>query len=287
MIETYLLRGIAEIDRTGSFTAAAKALFVSQPALSRAMRKLEDELGVALFDRSTGRTALSPLGRLAAEHARLALAAIDGLAAAVREADRARRVLRYGTIAPAPMWTLDPLLGKIFPDRRAEADIRETEAELLDGLADGSFEMAVLLRTPPGAKWRGRAFLRERLGVLLPEGHRLARRRALRFADLAGETFVMHGTIGFWAPLSRERIPRAKFFLQETLEALRSIVETVALPSFYTDLSLEAVPIPPGKAAIPLRDPEATATYHLVCRADRAAALAPLFAALPSLPAAR
>jgi hypothetical protein len=119
------------------------------------------------------------------------------------------------------------------------------------------------------------------------EWHRLARRRALRFADLAGETFVMHGTIGFWAPLSRERIPRAKFFLQETLEALRSIVETVALPSFYTDLSLEAVPIPPGKAAIPLRDPEATATYHLVCRADRAAALAPLFAALPSLPAAR
>lgn len=287
MIETYLLRGLSEIERTGSFTAAAKALFVSQPALSRAMRKLEDELGVALFDRSTGRTALSPLGRLAAEHARLALAAIDGMAAAVREADRARRVFRYGTIAPAPMWTLDPLLEKLFPGRRAEADIRETEAELLDGLSDGSFEMAVLLRTPPGAKWRGRAFLREHLGVLLPEGHRLASRKTLRFADLAGETFVLHGTIGFWMPLSREKIPRARFFRQETLEALRSIVETVALPSFYTDLSLEKIPTPTGKAAIPLRDPEAAVTFHLVCRADRAAALAPLFAALPSLPAAQ
>ena len=51
MIETYLLRGLAEIDRTGSFTAAAKALFVSQPALSRAMRKLEDELGGPLLVR--------------------------------------------------------------------------------------------------------------------------------------------------------------------------------------------------------------------------------------------
>jgi molybdenum-dependent DNA-binding transcriptional regulator ModE len=41
MIETYLLRGLAEIERTGSFTAAAKALFVSQPALSRAIMEVE------------------------------------------------------------------------------------------------------------------------------------------------------------------------------------------------------------------------------------------------------
>ena len=89
MIETYLLRGLAEIERSGSFTAAAKTLCVSQPALSRAMQKLEDELGVALFDRSGGRTTLSPLGHLAADHARAVLAALDGMAAAVREADRA------------------------------------------------------------------------------------------------------------------------------------------------------------------------------------------------------
>ena len=57
MIETYLLRGLAEIDKTCSFTAAAKALFVSQPALSRAMQKLEDELGVARLAREKRRVA--------------------------------------------------------------------------------------------------------------------------------------------------------------------------------------------------------------------------------------
>ena len=66
MIETYLLRGLAEIERCGSFTAAAKALRVSQPALSRAMRKLEGELDVPLFERGAGRTVLSSVGRLAA-----------------------------------------------------------------------------------------------------------------------------------------------------------------------------------------------------------------------------
>ncbi|MBR3085161.1 MAG: LysR family transcriptional regulator [Kiritimatiellae bacterium] len=63
MIETYLLHGLVEIERLGSFTAAAKALFVSQPALSRAMRKLESELGVALFDRHGGRACARRIGR--------------------------------------------------------------------------------------------------------------------------------------------------------------------------------------------------------------------------------
>ena len=281
MIETYLLRGIAEIERSGSFTAAAKALYVSQPALSRAMQKLESELGAPLFDRSGGRTALSPLGRLAAEHARVVLAAMDGMAAAVREADRARRVFRYGAIAPAPTWTLAPLLARVLPGKTPEPVLEETEDALLRGLEDGSLEAAVLLRTPPGGAWRGRAFLRERLDVLLPPVHPLARRKSVRFADLAGETFVVFGSIGFWMPLCRAKIPRAEFLSQGTLDATRHIVANSDLPGFHTEASASRVPPPEGRAVVPIRDPEATATYHLVCRADRAAALEDLFDALP------
>ena len=282
MIETYLLRGLAEIERTGSFTAAAKALFVSQPALSRAMQKLEGELGVALFDRGGGRTSLSPLGRLAAEHARAVLAALDGMAAAVREADRARRVFRYGAIAPAPIWTLAPILASAIPGRLAEPVLEESEETLLRDLEAGSIEAAVLLRTPPGPAWRGRAFLRERLGVMLPPVHPLARRKTLRFADLAGETFVVFGAIGFWMPLCRAKIPRATFLEQGTLDATRRIVANSDLPAFHTADAASRAPAPEGRVVIPLRDPEATATYHFVCRADHVEALAPVFDALPA-----
>ena len=280
MIETYLLRGLAEIERSGSFTVAAKALCVSQPALSRAMQKLEGELGVALFDRTGGRTALSPLGRLAAEHARVVLAALDGMAAAVRDADRARRVFRYGTIAPAPTWTLAPILAAAVPGRFAEPVLGETEAALLDGLQSGSLEAAVLLRTPPGRAWRGRPFLRERLCALLPPVHPLAKRRSLRFADLAGETFVVFGGIGFWMPLCRAKIPRATFLEQGTLDATRSIVANSDLPGFFTEAAASRVPAPAGRAVVPLRDPEATATYHFVVPAGRADDFGPVFDAL-------
>ena len=282
MIETYLLRGLAEIERTGSFTAAAKTLFVSQPALSRSMQKLEGELGVALFDRSGGRTSLSPLGRLAAEHAHVVLAALDGMAAAVHEADRARRVFRYGTIAPAPVWTLGPILASAIPGRLAEPVLEESEETLLRDLEAGSIEAAVLLRTPPGPAWRGQAFLRERLCVLLPPVHPLAKRKSLRLADLAGETFVVFGAIGFWMPLCRAKIPRATFLEQGTLDATRRIVANSDLPAFHTAVAASRIPAPEGRVVVPLRDPEATATYHFVCRADRAEAIAPVFDALPA-----
>lgn len=281
MIETYLLHGLVKIERLGSFTAAAKALFVSQPALSRAMRKLESELGVALFDRHGGRAALSPLGRMAAEHARGVLAALDGMSAAVREAERAMRVLRVGSIAPAPTWTLAPIFAQAFPGRDTEFRVMETEESLLRALDDGGIEAAVLLHVPPGPAWRGQMFLRERLGVMLPPVHPLARRKTLRFADLAGETFVVFGSIGFWMPLVRSKIPNAEFLEQGTLAATRRIVANSDLPAFHTAVSADRMPAPEGRIVIPIRDPDAMAAYNFVVKSERADAFAAVFAALP------
>ena len=284
MIETYLLRGLAEIERSGSFTAAAKTLYVSQPALSRAMQKLEDELGVALFDRNSGRTTLSPLGHLAADHARAVHAALDGMAAAVREADRAQRVFRYGSVAPAPVWTLSPILSRVLPAKSVESHLRETDDELVRELREEAVDTAVLLAMPSGDGWFGRPFLRESLGVLLPPVHPLARRKSLRFSDLDGETFVVFGDIGFWMPLCRAQMPRAEFLVQGTYGATGHIVANSTLPGFYTDVSIMRTPIPEGRVAVPFRDPEATVTYHLVCRAERAANLSAVFDALPEIP---
>lgn len=282
MIETYLLRGLAEIERCGSFTAAAKALHVSQPALSRAMRKLEGELDVPLFERGAGRTVLSPVGRLAAEHAHVALSALDGMAAAVREADRARRVFRYGSVAPMPVWVLAPLLARAMPGKTVESRLADADAPLVAALEDGTLDAAVLLRPPAGDGWQSKAFLRERLGVLLSPVHPLARRKTLHFADLAGETFVLFGDSGFWIPLCRRKIPRATFLAQGTTEAARHIVANSDLPGFWSDQAARLGPYPANRARIPLRDPDATATYHFVCRATLAPSLAPVFDALPA-----
>ena len=176
------------------------------------------------------------------------------IAANCSQCGRCRDMCRYGAIAPAPIWTLAPILASAIPGRLAEPVLEESEETLLRDLEAGSSEAAVLLRTPPGPAWRGRAFLRERLGVMLPPVHPLARRKTLRFADLAGETFVVFGAIGFWMPLCRAKIPRATFLEQGTLDATRRIVANSDLPAFHTAVAASRAPAPEGRVVIPLRD---------------------------------
>ncbi len=70
MIETYLLKYLAEFEKSGTLSEAAKNLFVSQSALSRSMQKLEQIIGVSLFERKKNSIALNDNGKLAAEYAK-------------------------------------------------------------------------------------------------------------------------------------------------------------------------------------------------------------------------
>lgn len=84
------LRRVAD---EGSLTGAAQRLFVSQPALTKQIRRLEDDLGVRLFERSRSGMALTEAGR---ELASRVSALLDGWDEAVRATGRAARVLRLG-----------------------------------------------------------------------------------------------------------------------------------------------------------------------------------------------
>ena len=70
-MELFQLEAFLAVVREGSFSAAAKALFRTQPAISQTIKKLEDEIGRPLFDRSSRRGVLTDAGRVLADHARI------------------------------------------------------------------------------------------------------------------------------------------------------------------------------------------------------------------------
>src|SRR6476659_3111271 len=83
-MELFQLEAFLAVVREGSFSAAAKALYRTQPAISQTIKKLEDEIGRPLFDRSSRRGVLTDAGRVLADHAerlvnlrQRALAALD------------------------------------------------------------------------------------------------------------------------------------------------------------------------------------------------------------------
>nr|BFD88133.1 LysR family transcriptional regulator [Streptomyces sp. Xyl84] len=190
-LETRELEYFIAVAEELHFGRAAVRLSIAQPALSKAIRRTESRLGVALFVRSSRRVELTPAGRALLEHGRHALNAV---AAAVRRARRAgdteaplRLVLKPGGDAGL----LSGLLAGYAhqPDARRVDILFSGPADRADFLHDGRADVGLLY--VPFDDLDGLAHetlhTEDRL-VVVPAGHRLAGRAAARMSDLEGET---------------------------------------------------------------------------------------------------
>ena len=115
MIELYELRQLQAFADTGTLSDAAESLHLSQPALSRNMKKLEEELEIPIFERSKNKLALNDNGLYVLDLARSLLTDADSLIVKARDYDRKNRTVTLGICSPAPAWILVPLITNHFP----------------------------------------------------------------------------------------------------------------------------------------------------------------------------
>jgi DNA-binding transcriptional LysR family regulator len=173
------------------FGRAAARLLIAQPALSKAIQRIETRLGVPLFVRSSRHVELTPAGEALREHGRHALNAVS---AAVRSAKRAantqaplRLVLKPGGDAGL----LSPILAEYAhqPDARQVDILFSGPADRADFLLDGRADVGLLYA--PFDDLAGLAhetlYVEDRV-VIVPSGHRLAGQASVRMSDLEGET---------------------------------------------------------------------------------------------------
>lgn len=178
----------------GHFGDAAQRCNVSQPTLSMQIRKLEEELGVALFERGAKGAVPTPAGTAVIAQARAVLAEV----AKLREVAKATNEplagsLRLGVIptsGPYLLPNLLPALKRRWPRLRLQLKEAMT-AKLLEQLHRSELD-AVILSPPIDERGLAMADLGEEpLMIALPPEHRLARQPELRAEELAGETVLM------------------------------------------------------------------------------------------------
>ena len=125
MIETNLLAQFVAFAKAGTLTRAAQDLHTSQPALTRSMKKLEEELEVPLFVRHKNHLELTQTGRYAVYYAQRVLQENQDFCDRIRSYDRSLHTLSIGYCAPVPQMVLTPLLNGIFQGMTLSADMKD------------------------------------------------------------------------------------------------------------------------------------------------------------------
>lgn len=188
------LRYVVALARERHFGRAAQKCFVTQPTLSLALAKLEDELGVKLFERNKNEVLVTARGTQIVEQARRVLdevAKIPHLARGGR--DQLAGALRLGaipTIGPYLLPDLVPILRKRAPAMPLVIEENLT-GNLAPMLRDGELDV-VIIALPfaiPGVKTR--IVYEEPFSVVVPEGHRWQERKAVKAGELADENLLV------------------------------------------------------------------------------------------------
>jgi DNA-binding transcriptional LysR family regulator len=193
------LQMLATLDATGGIRRASERLNLTQPAISKALSELEDAFGFALFERTPRGLVATAQGTVVLRGAALLVNEARQLHAEAHAADADHVMnLRIGTIPFLAHSLLPRVFARLRERGRVRAIIEEGAAPpMVDKLQRGELDALVLTHAPDlspsgtSAALAWEALFVEQVAVIAPPGHRLARRRKISWAELAGEPWVL------------------------------------------------------------------------------------------------
>jgi LysR family hydrogen peroxide-inducible transcriptional activator len=188
------LRYFVALAEHKHFGRAAQASFVSQPTLSTQIKKLEDELGVALVERTPRKVLLTEAGKEIALRAREVLTEVEQIRAIARRTiDPESGTLRLGifpTLGPYLLPHVVPQISARFP--RLELLLVEEKTETLTKqLREGRLDAAVLALPIHDDQLHAELLFEEPFLLAVPEHHALARRKTLKLDDLSDQSLLL------------------------------------------------------------------------------------------------
>ena len=265
MLETYLLEYLLAFDECGNLSMASKKLNVSQPSLTRAMQKLENELGTTLFLRTGNKIELNKVGKMVVKHAKIVIECIKNLETDVQDYINSKQTLSIGYVAPGPMFKFISKVYATFPDKKITTELKD-EKSLINGLQNRTYDFIFLNREITNKNFVCKKCMEENLYISVPNSHFVADiKSGVYFKDIDRQSFLMSSSVGVWDKIVREKLPHSKFLLQKD-ENLAEVANSSSLTSFATDVSNESGRYYNNtRINIPILDNEAKMTFYFVC----------------------
>ena len=249
------MRYISALDKTRHFGRAADACHVSQPTLSVAIKKVEQQIGAPLFERGASEIRTTPLGELIVTQIKRVLdetLRLDEIATQSR--DPLKGPLRVGviyTIAPYLLPALIPVLHKLAPDM--PLFLREDfTANLIPMLKEGELDVLVLALPVDVPGIVAQRVYEEPFRVVVPAAHEWAGRKSVRNDELDGQQLLLLGSGNCFRDQVLEACPRL-----QRAEGMSGSIEGSSLETIrHMVASGAGIAVMPSSAADPLVDRE-------------------------------
>lgn len=264
-MELTQLKQFKTVAEKNSISLAARELHISQPALSTAIKKLEQELGLPLFEHAGNRIRLNEAGKIALRYTNAILSQSDQLKTELNEYARRNASIRLGFCDQGPLWYCIPKLSMV--SNQFEYSYYTMPVDETALLRSGRYDILISSGRLDAPDIISRSFIRERIYLSVSASHPLAGESSLSVRDpRIGSIllFVLNGTFDkvqapFWDSLKGQlNITRTTdyFLFSQMIKDPEVITTTTEIVQHYRNDG-------PDRVLIPLTNPELTIHYHI------------------------
>ncbi len=231
-MELYSLQVFLTIATEKSFSRAAERLLRTQPAVSLALQRLEQELGEKLIDRSGKELILTDAGRTVLDYARRFQSLhqeLDNSLAELRDNSAGR--LTIGANESTTLYLLRHIerYRELYPKIKVQVR-RSLSSKLPNELIDGNLELGVISYDPADERLKSKIIYTDALAFVVSSAHRLAHRKTVSIKDLASENFIAHNVVSPYREVvlrefQTHRVPLRMDVEMPTIETIRKLVQ--------------------------------------------------------------
>jgi len=196
-----------------NYTEAAKSLFMTQPAVSMQVKQMEEQIGLPLFEREGKQISTTEAGMELLHYAQNIRQQLNEASEVMEELRGLKRGKLHLTMAATANYFAPQLIAAFhheYPGAQVTLDVKNRTG-LLDALANNATDMVIMGVPPDDRQLTGIPFLENPLVVVAHPGHPLAKRKSIRLADVADESFILR------EPDSGTRMATERYFAEHRL----------------------------------------------------------------------
>jgi DNA-binding transcriptional LysR family regulator len=245
-MELYALEVFLAVVTEKSFSRAAQKLYRTQPAVSLALQRLEQELGEKLIDRSPKDFSVTDAGHKVLEYARRFVSLKQELENSLAELrDNSAGRLTIGANESTTLYLLQHIARyrELYP--KVKVTVRRSLSSKIPGeLLDGNLELGVISYNPGDERIQSHVIYSDSLAFVVSPKHRLARRKSVSITELGEEMFVAHNVVSPYREIvirvfREHQVPLRIDIEMPTVETIRKLVQANIGVAFLPRMCVE------------------------------------------------